>query len=299
MDTRRMDDQDRLAARFEAHRAHLRGVAFRLLGSVAEADDAVQDAWLRLSRADASQVDDLGAWLTTVVGRVCLNLLRARATRREAPLETHLPDPIVSPAEGLDPEQAAVLGDSVGLALLVVLDALTPAERVAFVLHDVFAVPFDAIAPIVGRTPAAARQLASRARRRVQDAPVPDVDLAGQWAVVDAFLAAARAGDFERLLAVLDPEVVLRADGGVARPDLSSLVRGARAVAAQAMTFRRFGETATRMLVNGVPGGVAWAPGGRPFAVLAMTVRGGRIVAIDVLADPDRLGRLDLTAVAG
>jgi len=294
-----MDDQDWLAERFEAHRAHLRGVAFRMLGSVTEADDAVQEAWIRLSRTDASHVDDLRAWLTTVVGRVCLNLLRSRRTRREASLETHLPDPVVSPEEGIDPEQEAVLGGSVGLALLVVLDSLTPAERVAFVLHDVFAVPFDAIAPIVGRTPAAARQLASRARRRVQGAPVPDADLDGQWAVVDAFLAAARAGDFERLLAVLDPEVVLRSDGGAARPGLSSLVRGARAVAEQALTFRRFAETSTRILVNGIPGGVARAPDGSPFAVLAVTVRGGRIVAIDVLADPDRLGRLDLTVVAG
>jgi RNA polymerase sigma-70 factor (ECF subfamily) len=203
----------------------------------------------------------------------------------------------VSPDEGLDPEQEALLGDSVGLALQVVLDSLTPAERVAFVLHDVFAVPFDAIAPIVGRTPTAARQLASRGRRRVQGAPMPDVDLDGQWAVVDAFLAASRAGDFERLLAVLDPDVVVRSDGGVARPDLNSLVRGAQAVAAQAMTFRHY--AATRALVNGIPGGVAWAPDGSPFAVVAMTVRGGQIVRIDVLADPDRLRQLDLTMVAG
>src|SRR5215472_13833133 len=249
-----IDDQGWLAERFEANRAHLRGVAFRMLGSLTEADDAVQEAWIRLNRTDASRVNNLQAWLTTVVGRVCLNMLRSRKTRREASLETHLPDPIVSPAEGIDPEQEALLGDSVGLALLVVLDSLTPTERVAFVLHDVFAVPFDEIAPIVGRTPTAARQLASRARRRVQGAPVPDVDLDGQWAVVDAFLAAARAGDFERLLAVLDPEVVLRSDGGVARPELVSLVHGALAVAEQAMVFRRFAETATRILVNGIPG---------------------------------------------
>ena len=226
-------------------------------------------------------------------------MLRSRRTRREASLETHLPDPIVSPEAGSIPSRKPCWAISVGLAMLVVLDSLTPAERVAFVLHDVFAVPFDEIAPIVGRTPTAARQLASRARRRVQGAPVPDVDLDGQWAVVDAFLAAARDGDFERLLAVLDPDVVLRSDGGVARPDLVSLVRGAQAVAEQAMTFRRFAETATRILVNGMPGGVAWAPDGSPFAVLALTVRGGRIVAIDVLADPDRLGQLDLTVVAG
>jgi len=293
-----MNDQDWLAERFEANRSHLRGVAYRMLGSLTEADDAVQEAWVRLSRTDASQVDNLRAWLTTVVGRVSLNMLRSRKTRREASLETHFPDPIVSSEEGLDPEQEALLGDSIGLAMLVVLDSLTPAERVAFVLHDVFAVPFDEIGPIVGRTPTAARQLASRARRRVQGASVPDVDLDGQWAVVDAFLGAAREGDFERLLALLDPEVVVRSDGGSARSGLTSLTRGAQAVAAQAMSFRRFAETSTRVLVNGIPGGIAWAPDGSPFAVLAVTVRGGRIVAIEVLADPDRLGQLDLTVVA-
>src|SRR6188768_3075007 len=253
-----MDDQDWLAERFEANRAHLRGVAFRMLGSLTEADDAVQEAWIRLSRTDTSEVENLRAWLTTVVGRVCLNMLRSRKTRREASLETHLPDPILSPQEGLDPEQEALLGDSIGLAMLVVLDSLTPAERVAFVL------PFDQIGPIVGRTPTAARQLASRARRRVQGAPVPDVDLDGQWVVVDAFLAAARAGDFERLLAVLDPDVVLRSDGGVASPGLTTLVRGAQTVATQAVAFRQFTESATRVLVNGIPGGVAWAPDGSP-----------------------------------
>src|SRR5919106_1232034 len=290
-----MDDQDWLAERFEANRAHLRGIAYRMLGSLAEADDAVQEAWIRLSRTDTSDVENLRAWLTTVVGRVCLNMLRSRKTRREASLETHIPDPIVSPEAGVDPEQETLLGDSVGLALLVVLDSLTPAERVAFVLHDVFAVPFDVIAPIVGRTPAAARRLASRARSRVRGAPMRDVDLDGQWAVVDAFLAASRAGDFERLLAVLDPDVVLRADGGTTRPGLVTLIHGAQAVAEGAMTFRRFAETATRVLVNGLPGGVAWSPDGTPFAVVAMTVMGGRIVAIDILADQDRLGRLDLT----
>ncbi len=294
-----MHDQDWLAERFEADRPHLRGVAFRMLGSVTEADDAVQEAWIRLSRTDASQVENLRAWLTTVVGRVCLNMLRSRRTRRESSLETHLPDPILSPEDGVDPEQEALLGDSIGLAMLVVLDSLTPAERVAFVLHDVFAVPFDEIAPIVGRTPTATRQLASRARRRVQGAPVPDVDLDGQWVVVDAFLAAARAGDFERLLAVLDPDVVVRSDGGTARPGFVAVTRGAQAVAKQAMSFRRFAESATRVLVNGTPGGIAWSPDGTPFAVLALTVRGGRIVAIEVLADPDRLGQLDLTFVAG
>jgi len=294
-----MNDQDWLAERFETNRAHLRGVAFRMLGSLTEADDAVQEAWIRLSRTDTSDVDNLRAWLTTVVGRVSLNMLRSRKTRREASLDTHVPDPIVSPAAGIDPEQEALIGDSVGLALLVVLDSLTPAERVAFVLHDVFAVPFDEIAPIVGRTPTAARQLASRARRRVQGAPVPDVDLDGQWAVVEAFLAAARDGDFERLLAVLDPDVVLRSDGGAARPELISLLRGAQAVAEGAMTFRRFAETASRILVNGIPGGVAWAPDGTPFAVVALTVRNGKIAAIDILADPDRLAQLDLTILAG
>jgi RNA polymerase sigma factor (sigma-70 family) len=294
-----MKDQDWLAERFEANRSHLRGVAYRMLGSVSEADDAVQEAWIRLSRTDTSEVDNLRAWLTTVVGRVSLNMLRSRKTRREASLEVHLPDPIVSPEHGNDPEQEALLGDSVGLAMLVVLDSLTPAERVAFVLHDVFAVPFDDIAPIVGRTPAAARQLASRARRRVQGAPVPDTDLEGQWVVVDAFLAAAREGDFGRLLAVLDPEVVLRSDGGVSRPNLDSIVHGAQAVAAQAMTFRRFADSATRILVNGTPGGVAWAPDGSPFAVVSLTVRSGRIVAIDILADPDRLREVDLSVVTG
>jgi RNA polymerase sigma-70 factor (ECF subfamily) len=290
-----MKQQDWLAERFEANRSHLRGVAYRMLGSVTDTDDALQEAWIRLSRADTSDVDNLRAWLTTVVGRVCLNMLRARKTRREAALGAHVPDPIVSPAEGVDPEQEAMLGDSVGLAMLVVLDSLTPAERVAFVLHDVFAMPFGEIAPIVGRTPTATRQLASRARRRVQGAPVPDVDLDAQWAVVDAFVAASRAGDFERLLAVLDPDVVVRTDGGLARPELVPLIRGADAVARQAMSFRQFLGTSTRALVNGIPGGVAWLPDGRPFAVVALTVKGDRIVLVDVLADPDRLGQLDLS----
>jgi RNA polymerase sigma-70 factor (ECF subfamily) len=270
-----------------------------MLGSLAEADDAVQEAWIRLARTDTSDVDNLRAWLTTVVGRVCLNMLRSRRTRREGVLEPHLPDPILSPESGLDPEQEALLGDSVGLALLVVLDSLMPAERVAFVLHDVFAVPFDEIAPIVGRTPTATRQLASRARRRVQGAPVPDVDLDGQWAVADAFHAAARSGDFERLLAVLDPEVVLRSDGGASRPGLTSFIRGARAVAQNALSFRKFAESSTRILANGIPAGVAWAPDGSPMAVVALTVRAGRVVHIDVLADPARLRQLDLAEVGG
>ncbi len=293
-----MPDDTWLAERFEADRPHLRGVAYRMLGSLTDADDAVQETWIRLSRTDTRQVENLRAWLTTVVARVCLNMLRARRTRPEASL-THLPDPVVSPESGVDPEQEALLGDSVGLALFVVLDALTPAERVSFVLHDVFGLPFDEIAPIVGRSPAASRQLASRARRRVRGAPVPDVDLAGQWTVVDAFLAAARAGDFERLIAVLDPDVVLRSDGGPTRPQLVSQIRGATTVATQAMTFRRFAADAKRVLVNGVPGGVAWGPDGRPFAVLSFTVRGGRIVAIQVLVDPDRLQGLHLAEIAG
>src|SRR6187200_2300598 len=258
-------DQDWLAERFEANRAHLRGVAYRMLGSVSEADDAVQDAWIRLSRTDTSDVENLRAWLTTVVGRVCLNLLRSRRTRREGPLDVHVADPIVSPVEGTDPEYEALLGDSIGLALLAVLETLSPAERVAFVLHDVFAVPFDDIAPVVGRSSEATRQLASRGRRRVQGAPVPDASLEGQWAVVDAFLAASRDGDFERLLDVLDPDVVLRADGGAARPRLGQLVRGREAVATNAMLFRNLAATARRTLVNGSPGGVVWGPDGNAF----------------------------------
>jgi RNA polymerase sigma-70 factor (ECF subfamily) len=294
-----MNDSDWLAERFESHRGHLRGVAYRMLGSVSEADDAIQEAWIRLSRTDAREIDNLRAWLTTVVARVCLNMLRSRQSRREAPLEPHIPDPIVSAVDGMDPEQEALLGDSVGLALLVVLDTLSPAERVAFVLHDVFAVPFDEIAPIVGRTPTAARQLASRARRRVRGAPVPDADLAGQRAVVDAFLAAARNGDFEGLLAVLGPEVVQTSDGGVRRPGFRRIVRGAEAVATgAAQGFRRFADTSRRVLVNGTPGVVAWTPDGTILAVVSFIVRGGRIVSIDALADPDRLRELDLTLVA-
>lgn len=296
--TRFANDQDWLADRFESHRSHLRAVAYRMLGSFAEADDAVQEAWIRLSRTGDGQIEDLRAWLTTVVARVCLNMLRSRRTRREASLEAHVPDPDVRPAEGLDPEQEAVQSDSVGLALLVVLDFLTPAERVAFVLHDVFAVPFEEIAPIVGRTPAAARQLASRGRRRVRGAPVPDADRGAQWRVVDAFLAAARAGDFQRLLAVLDPEVVLRADGGAARPGLTSFLRGAQAVAERARRFHRLAETATPVFVNGTPGGIAWARDGTPFSLLALTVSGGKIVEIDVLSDPKRLAPLNLGAFA-
>jgi RNA polymerase sigma-70 factor, ECF subfamily len=295
-----VDEREWLTERFEEHRARLRAVAYRMLGSVSEADDAVQDAWLRLSRADTSGVENLGAWLTTVVARVCLNMLRSRQSRREEPLDVHLPDPIVSRAERGDPgdpEQEALLADSVGLALLVVLDTLTPAERLAFVLHDLFAVPFEEIAPMIERSPAAARQLASRARRRVQgQAPTPDPDLARQREVVDAFFAATRDGDFEALLAVLDPDVVLRADGGTARGRPTVLLRGARTVAGQAVLAARMAPFVRPALVNGAAGVVAVIHG-QPFSVMAFTVVHGRIVAIDVLYDPDRLADLDLTDV--
>jgi RNA polymerase sigma factor (sigma-70 family) len=290
-----MDEQEWLAERFEQHRTRLRAVAYRMLGSLSEADDAVQEAWLRLSRTDASQVQDLGAWLTTVVAHVSLNLLRARNARRLEPLGPHVPDPIVDRADGGDPEQQALLADSVGLALLVVLETLTPAERLAFVLHDMFAVPFEEIAPIVGRSPEAARQLASRARRRVRrTAPVIDADLATQWEVVDAFLAAARDGDFDALVAVLDPEVVLRADGGAVRAGASREVRGARAVAGQALLWSRVDLTMRRALINGAAGMVT-IRNGQPYAVTAVTIRDGRIVEFDILADTERLARLDLT----
>jgi len=290
-----MDEGGWLAERFEAHRTHLRAVAYRMLGSLAEADDAVQEAWLRLSRSDPSGVENLGGWLTTVVGLVCMNMLHSRASRREEPLGVHVPDPVVSREDGLDPEHEALLADSVGLALLVVLETLAPAERLAFVLHDMFDVPFDEIAPIVGCSPAAARQLASRARRRVKGAaPVPDADLARQRAVVDAFLAAARGGDFDALLAVLDPDVVLRADRGAVPPGASRVVRGAPAAAEQALAFARLvGPFARPALVNGAAGIVA-APGGQAFSVLGFTVTRGKIVEIDILADPARLRRLDL-----
>jgi RNA polymerase sigma factor (sigma-70 family) len=292
-----MDQGDWLAERFEAHRTHLRGVAYRMLGSLSEADDAVQEAWLHLSRARTSGVENLGGWLTTIVARVCLDMLRARRSRREEPLGARLPDPIVSREDRVDPEQQALLSDSVGLALLVVLETLAPAERLAFVLHDMFAVPFEEIAAIVGRSPAAARQLASRARRRVQGAAtVPDADLTRQRAVVDAFLAAARDGDFDALLAVLDPDVVVRADVGAVGAGAAREVRGAAAVARQALSFSRFAPFAQPALVNGAAGFVA-APGGRPFAVLGFTVRRGKIVEIDVLADPARLRRLDLAVL--
>jgi RNA polymerase sigma-70 factor (ECF subfamily) len=292
-----MDEREWLAERFEEHRGHLRKVAYRMLGSVSEADDAVQEAWLRLSRSDTSDVENLGGWLTTVTARVCLNMLRARRTRREESLDVRIPEPIVDREDGLDPEHEALLADSVGLALLVVLETLQPAERLAFVLHDMFAVPFDEIAPMVGRSPTAARQLASRARRRVQgEAPAPDADLARQREVVDAFFAAAREGDFEALVAVLDPDIVLRADGGAARPGASAVVRGAREVATRAMTFRRLAPFVRPALINGVAG-VVVVPKDRVVSVMAFTVAGGRVVAIDALADPERLRTLDLTVL--
>src|SRR5438874_4574902 len=281
-------DEDFLADGFEAHRPHLRTVAYRMLGSLNEADDAVQEAWLRLSRADTSDVENLAGWLTTVVARVCLNMLRSRTSRREDLASPHVPDPILSFEDAIDPEQEVLLADSVGLALHVVLETLTPAERLAFVLHDMFAVPFDEIAPVVGRSSDAARPLASRARRRVQGAPVPDTDLAHQREVVDAFFAAARDGDFDALVAVLDPDVVLHSDGGVVRPAASVLVHGAEEVASRALTFARLSPFVRRALVNGAAG-VVVAPGGNPFSVMGFTVAHGKIVEIDAIADPERL----------
>jgi RNA polymerase sigma-70 factor (ECF subfamily) len=293
-----VDEHDWLAQSFQAHRTHLRAVAYRMLGSLGEAEDAVQETWLRLARSDTSGVDNLGGWLTTVTSRVCLDLLRARAARREDPLDVHVPDPIVSRADGTDPEQQALLADSVGLALLVVLDTLTPTERLAFVLHDVFAVPFEQIGPILERSPAAAKQLASRARRRLRGAaPASDADRSGQRELLDAFLTAAREGDFDRLLAVLDPEVVLRADAGAGPLGPSQLIRGAREVAGQALRFAPIARHAWHALVNGGPGLIA-VTDGQPIAVMGVTVRYGRIVEIDILADPERLRHLDLTAWA-
>ncbi|WKX69109.1 sigma-70 family RNA polymerase sigma factor [Streptomyces sp. XD-27] len=292
-----MDESEFLAEHFETHRAHLRAVAYRMLGSLSEADDAVQETWIKLNRSDTSGVGNLGGWLTTVVGRVCLDMLRSRASRREEPLDVRVPDPIVSGADGVDPEHEALVADSVGLALLVVLETLAPAERLAFVLHDLFAVSYDEIAPIVGRTPTAARQLASRARRRVQGAaPAPDTDLVRQREVVDAFLAAARGGDLEALVAVLDPDVVVRSDGGTLRP--SSMVRGARAVAEGAIIFARLAEFTRPALVNGAAGAVAMSEG-RPMSVAAFTVSGGKVVELDILTDPERLRALDLTVLDG
>jgi len=287
------DETDWLAERFEEQRGHLRAVAYRMLGSLTEADDALQDAWIRVSRAGADDVENVGGWMTTIVARVCLNMLRSRKRRREEPLEAGLPDPVVSPEGGLQPEDEALLADSVGLALLVVLDTLTPAERLAFVLHDMFDLPFGDIAPMVGRSPEAARQLASRARRRVKGAevPEPDADFERQREVVGAFLAAARGGDFDALVNVLDPNVILRADFG--RRRRPEVVRGAAAVIGQARIYAQIGKTAEvrRALVNGLPGGVVLVRG-EPFAVMGFTVRDGRIVEIVAFQDPERVGRL-------
>jgi RNA polymerase sigma factor (sigma-70 family) len=288
-----MNEYDWMAERFEAHRGHLRAVAYRMLGSLSEADDAVQEAWLKLTRADTSDVTNLGGWLTTVVGRVCLDMLRSRKARREEPLGVHVPDPILSRADGPDPEQEALLADAVGLALLVVLEHLAPAERLAFVLHDTFGVPFKEIAPILGRSPAAAKQLASRARRRVRGAePTSDGDVVSQRAVVEAFLAAARGGDIEGLLAVLDPDVVARSDAGPGRGGME--VRGAATIAGNAATFGRLAITARLALVNGVPGFVATRDD-RLISVMAFTIRSGKVTALDILVDPDRLAGLDIS----
>ncbi len=300
-------DEDRqwLADRFEEQRGHLRAVAYRMLGSLTEADDAVQDTWLRLSRSRADEVENLSAWLTTVVGRVCLNVLRSRHVRREEPLGVHVPDPVIGPERELWPEEEALLADSVGLALLVVLDTLAPAERLAFVLHDMFELPFEEIAPMVGRTPTAARQLASRARRRVKgaDVPAPDPDLARQRRVVDAFFLAARGGDFHALVAVLDPNVVLRIDAGAERPAASMVLHGAAAVAKQARIGLRamFARPVVHLrpaLVNGAAG-VVVTLGEQPMTVMGFTVAGGRIVEIDAIADPERVRRIAAAVFAG
>ncbi|HYN93306.1 MAG TPA: sigma-70 family RNA polymerase sigma factor [Pilimelia sp.] len=288
-----MGERERLGEQFDEHRTRLRAVAYRMLGSLSDADDAVQEAWVRLSRAEARGVDNLAGWLTTVVARVCLNMLRTRESRREQPFDVHVPDPIIGPAGGGDPEHEAVLADSVGLALQVVLDSLAPAERLAFVLHDMFAVPFEEIAAMLDRSPTAARQLASRARRRVRGAPTPDPDLARQRAVVDAFFAAARDGDFDALVAVLDPDVVLRADGGTARARQTVVIHSAGAVAAQAATASRLAAFVRPALINGAAGVVVVA-GGRVLSVMAFTVARGRVIAIDVLLDPERLATVDL-----
>ena len=287
-----MIDQDLLSERFETNRAHLQQVAYRMLGSLSEAEDAVQEAWLRLSRADGVDIENPGGWLTTVVARICIDMLRSRKSRQEESLEARVPEPIVTGFGGVNPEQEAMLADSVGLAMLVVLDTLTPAERIAFVMHDMFDLPFEEIAAMLGRTPQATRQLASRARRRVQGAPsAPDKDLARQREVVDAFLAASRSGDFDALVAVLDPQVVLRADAGAGSAE-SKIVRGARVVAGQAARFRQVVGSAVPALVNGAAGVVTWLPNGEPFSIVSFTVAGGKVVAMDIFADPARVPAL-------
>src|SRR6516225_4765773 len=293
-----MTESDWLAEGFEKNRARLRAVAYRMLGSLPEADDAVQEAWLRLSRSDASGVDNLGAWLTTIVARVCLNMLRSRKARREDPMGVHVPDPVISRADGTNPEDEALLADSVGLALQVVLETLAPAERLAFVLHDMFDLPFDEIAPMVGRSPATARQLASRARRRVRGADVqaPDRDIGRQREVVDAFFAAAHHGDLDALVAVLDPDVVLRSDGGTAHPDASVVLRGAAAVAGRALVIAQPSVSKRPVLVNGAAG-VVVTLGGQLYGVMGFTVSRGKIVEIDVIIDPERLRRVDVAVL--
>jgi RNA polymerase sigma factor (sigma-70 family) len=287
-----MDERDWLAERFQAHRPRLAAVAYRLLGSTSEADDAVQEAWIRLSRSKVGEIDNLEAWLVTAVGRVALNMLRARKTRREEPLDAHLPDPIVNRADGIDPEHEALLADSVGLALLVVLETLTPAERLAYVLHDMFAVPFEEIGAILDRSPDAARQLASRGRRRIRSVDTtPDADVAAQREVVEAFLAAARDGDFDALVAVLDPDIVVREDTG---SGTIVEVRGAENVARRARAVSQVGLVAWPALVNGAAGWVALLDG-EAFSIAALTVQNGRITRMDILLDPARLARLDLT----
>jgi RNA polymerase sigma-70 factor (ECF subfamily) len=290
-------EQD-LARRFELNRGRLWAVAFRMLGASGEADEAVQEAWLRLAGSDHDEIENLQSWLTTVVARISLDMLRARRARREEPLGPHVPDPIVSPVEGGDPEHEALVADSVGLAMLGVLETLSPEERVAFVLHDTFSVPFEQVADLLDRSPVAARKAASRARSRVEAEPTaPDVNLDRQREVVDAFFAAAREGDFDALVEVLDPEVVIRADGGEARPSANHVIRGAVEVASRAMTYANLAPFVRPVLVNGVAG-VLVSPQGRPFSVMAFTVAGGRVAAIDVLADPIRLERLELEALS-
>jgi RNA polymerase sigma factor (sigma-70 family) len=288
-----MTEGEEIVSAFEEQRPHLRSVAYRMLGSTSEADDAVQEAWLRLSRSDAAEIENLGGWLTTVVARICLNMLRSRNSRREQPLDIHVPDPIVDPIDGTDPEHEVLVADSVGIAMLMVLETLNPAERLAFVLHDMFGVPFEEIAPIVDRTPDAARQLASRGRRRLRAAdpdPAPDFD--AQREVVEAFIAAAREGDFDRLVNVLHPDVVLRADFGAVRE--AQEVRGAEGVIAQARTFAEMGARGHIVRVNGGVGTVAFIDG-ELLSVGAMRVREGRIVEVDFLSDPERLAGLDLS----
>ena len=288
-----MTERDYLAERFEEHRIHLRAVAYRMLGSLSDVDDAVQEAWLRLSRADSDAIDNLGGWLTTVVARVSLDMLRSRQSRREEPLTPDAPEPIATDNTGSSPEQELLLADSVGLALLVVLDRLTPAERLAFVLHDMFALPFEEIAPIVGRSTEAARQLASRARRRVRGGGAPDPDLVRQREVVEAFLAALRAGDFEGLLAVLDPDLVVRADMAAGAP---TEIRGAAAWAKGAVAYGHLAQFTQPALVDGAIG-VVVAPHGKVVRALRFTMANGKITELEVIGNPARLGELDVSVI--